>query len=273
MRCPVHAFGPVHSVYGRVTSLLPWLRANRQRFDGVVVNGLWQYCGYAALRTIAGHLPYVVFTHGMLDPYFKREFQVKHLKKWLYWLPVEYWVLRNAYRVLFTCAAEAELARQSFWLHRWQPFVVPFGTVVPEGEPATQCEAFFSLCPAMRGQRYLLFLGRIHPKKACDLLVEAFAKLAARDPGLHLVMAGPDAQGWHNKLEATARAAGVASRIHWPGMLRGDDKWGAFHASEAFILPSHQENFGIAVAAALDCGKPVLLSDKVNIAPDRTSVV
>jgi glycosyltransferase involved in cell wall biosynthesis len=51
-------------------------------------------------------------------------------------------------------------------------------------------------------------------------------------------------------------------------MVTGDTKWGAFFGSEAFILPSHQENFGIAVAEATACSKPVLLSDKVNIAED-----
>eukprot|EP01038_Epipyxis_sp_PR26KG_P002792 gene2792-3964_t len=48
-------------------------------------------------------------------------------------------------------------------------------------------------------------------------------------------------------------------------MLRGEQKWGAFYSSEAYLLPSHQENFGIAVAEALGCGLPVLISDKVNI--------
>jgi glycosyltransferase involved in cell wall biosynthesis len=48
-------------------------------------------------------------------------------------------------------------------------------------------------------------------------------------------------------------------------MLLGDMKWGAFQASDAFVLPSHQENFGIAVAEALGCGLPALISDKVNI--------
>jgi glycosyltransferase involved in cell wall biosynthesis len=48
-------------------------------------------------------------------------------------------------------------------------------------------------------------------------------------------------------------------------MLSGDMNWGAFHCADAFILPSHQENFGIAVAEALSCGLPVLISDKVNI--------
>jgi glycosyltransferase involved in cell wall biosynthesis len=81
-------------------------------------------------------------------------------------------------------------------------------------------------------------------------------------------MAGPDPQQWQTELQRQAEASGVGYRIHWPGMLRGDAKWGAFLASEAFVLPSHQENFGIAVAEALACGRPVLLSDKVNIAAD-----
>jgi glycosyltransferase involved in cell wall biosynthesis len=47
--------------------------------------------------------------------------------------------------------------------------------------------------------------------------------------------------------------------------VKGDAKWGALYACDAFVLPSHQENFGIAVAEALACAKPVLISDKVNI--------
>jgi glycosyltransferase involved in cell wall biosynthesis len=265
---PVHALGPRTSVYGRNDKLIPWLKANRTRFDGVIVHGMWQFTGYAVWRTMAGSVPYMVYSHGMLDPYFKRAFPSKHLKKWLYWLPVEYWVLRAATRVLFTCQAEADLAKQSFWLHHWNACVTAFGTIPPEGDPDSQREAFFSLCPAVRNRRFLLFLGRIDRKKGCDLLVNAFAEVAAPDPDLDLVMAGPDPQNWRAELMRPNETAGVAHRIHWPGMLLGDAKWGAFLASEAFILPSHQENFGIAVAEALACSKPVLLSDKVNIAPD-----
>jgi len=265
---PVHALGSRTSVYGRNAKLIPWLEANRGRFDGVVVHGMWQYTGYAVWRTMRGRVRYVVFSHGMLDPYFKRAFPLKHLKKWLYWLPVEYRVLRGAWRVLFTCEAEAKLAKQSFWLHRWNEWVTPFGTIPPEGDPGMQRETFFTACPAARGRRLLLFLGRIDRKKGCDLLVDAFVKLAAGDPALDLVMAGPDPQNWRAELLRGAEAAGVTARIHWPGMLRGDAKWGAFHAAEAFVLPSHQENFGIAVAEALACGRPVLLSDKVNIAAE-----
>ena len=267
---PIHALGPIHTVYGYTPKLLPWLIENRDRFDGIVVNGLWQYCGLAAWWAFAGRKPYVVFTHGMLDPYFKHRFPLKHIKKWLYWIPVEFWVLRGAFRVLFTSPAEEHLARQSFWLHRWKGFVVPYGSSAPPDDPDYLRQGFLASQPALQGQRYLLFLGRIHRKKGCDMLIEAFVKIAAQDSGLHLVMAGPDQQGWSVSLREMVRRAGLEDRVHWTGMLRGDAKWGAFFAAEAFILPSHQENFGIAVAEALGCGTPVLLADKVNIAAQIT---
>jgi glycosyltransferase involved in cell wall biosynthesis len=79
------------------------------------------------------------------------------------------------------------------------------------------------------------------------------------------VIAGPDATGWQRPLQALARACNIEERVTWPGMLQGDMKWGAFYASDVFALPSHQENFGVAVAEALACGLPVLLSDKVGV--------
>jgi glycosyltransferase involved in cell wall biosynthesis len=266
---PVHAFGPANSTYGFNPRLVPWIKANRHRFDGVVVNGLWVYCGVAARRALAGtDTPYLVFTHGMLDPYFKRAFPLKHIKKWPYWLLAEYWNLRGAYRVLFTSEAEKRLAEQSFWLHRWRPYVTPYGAKGPTGDPEAMKQTFFEQCPQVKGRRYLLFLGRIHRKKGCDMLIDAFAKVAASDPELHLVMAGPDQEQWGAELQQTALQGGIADRVHWSGMTSGDAKWGAFYGSEAFILPSHQENFGIAVAEAMACGRPVLLSDQVNIAEE-----
>jgi glycosyltransferase involved in cell wall biosynthesis len=88
----------------------------------------------------------------------------------------------------------------------------------------------------------------------------------AAPAGLHLVMVGPDPTDWKPHLHSLAGPA--AGRIHWPGMLQGETKHSALAACEAFILPSHQENFGIAVAEALAHGKPVLLSDQINIADD-----
>jgi glycosyltransferase involved in cell wall biosynthesis len=264
---PVHALGPVNMTYAYSPKLHRWLKENYKRFDGIVVNGLWNYCGFVAWRVLAGNKPYMVFSHGMLDPYFKHAFPLKHMKKWVYWLFAEYWVLRRAYRVLFTTREESELAKQTFWLHRWNGYVVPYGCSRPPSDADAMREAFYEQMPEMRGKRFMLYLGRIHRKKGCDLLIHSFAKYAALDPGLHLVMAGPDQQGWSSELQQAVAENRLADRVHWPGMVKGDAKWGAFYGCEVFILPSHQENFGIAVAEALACGKAVLLADKVNIAP------
>ncbi|HZL25458.1 MAG TPA: glycosyltransferase, partial [Acidobacteriaceae bacterium] len=119
LTCPVHALGNTRPGFFYSAALIPWLRANRARFDGVIVHGLWTYPSYAAWRALAGHTPYIVFAHGMLDPWFKRAYPLKHLKKWLYWLAAQYWILRAAHRVLFTTETERDLARQSFWLSHW----------------------------------------------------------------------------------------------------------------------------------------------------------
>jgi glycosyltransferase involved in cell wall biosynthesis len=265
---PIHALGSRTSVYGYDPKLLAWLKANRDRFDGAIVNGLWGYISYATWKAFGGHKPYLVFSHGMLDPYFKKAFPLKHAKKWAYWVLAEFWVLRGAYRMLFTTDAEARLAEQTFWLHSWKGALVPFGANRPPKDGEVLREAFYADYPELRGRRFILFLGRIHRKKGCDMLVDAFVKYAASDPELHLVMAGPDQQGWAADLKAIVAKAGLTGRVHWPGMLNGDVKWGSFYASEVFILPSHQENFGIAVAEAMSCGRAVLLADKVNIAPE-----
>jgi len=264
----VHALGPIGTVYGYNPKLVPWLKANRHRFDGVIVNGLWGYTDFAAWRVFRGKLPYLIFSHGMLDPYFKHRFPLKHAKKWIYWVLAQYWILRAANRVLFTTTAEERLARESFWLHRWRGHVVAYGASPTKKDPEVQRRAFSERVPALEGRRFLLFLGRIHRKKGCDLLIDAFARVAAEDPELHLAMAGPDQQGWSADLQAAAVRMGIGERVHWPGMLKGDVKWGAFRSAEAFVLPSHQENFGIAVAEAMSMGTPVLLADKVNIAEE-----
>ncbi len=262
---PVHAISTEIGGYGRSPELLQWLRQNVGRFDGVVVEGLWQYFNIAVRKAAAGRVPYAVFSHGMLDPWFKKQYPLKHLKKSAYWLPFQYPVLRDATSVLFTTDIERQLATESFWPHRWHGVVVPFGIAPAPDETPAQLERFFAAVPGVRGRRFVLFLARLHEKKGCDLLVEAYARVAGQYPEVDLVMAGPDADGLQKQLEGMARKYKIENRIHWSGMLQGETKWGAFHACEAFVLPSHQENFGVAVAEALACSKPVLISDKVNI--------
>ena len=261
---PVHALGPGLGSYGFAPRFSNWIKNRRADYEAVIVHGLWQYSSFGVWRALAGtETPYFVFAHGMLDPWFKRAYPLKHIKKLFYWPLGEYRVLRDAAAVLFTSEEERRLARQSFALYRVREIVVNYGTAAPGNLDGAR-DVFFDAFPKLRGQRFLLFLGRLHEKKGCDLLIEAFGKIRNSSEQIHLVMAGPSAQP--DYLRHLQHLAGPnAGLISFPGMLTGDVKWGALSAAEAFVLPSHQENFGIAIAEALACGTPVLISNKVNI--------
>jgi glycosyltransferase involved in cell wall biosynthesis len=256
----VHALGVGLTSYRFSKKLMPWLSERGDDYDRVIINGLWQYIGFAAWRRYAGtSTPYFVFPHGMLDPWFKRTFPLKHLKKWLYWPWADYRVLRDAAAVVFTSEEERLQARKSFWLYRCREKVSPLGIETPGPLLPEASEKFLSLFPLLRNKRVLLFLGRLHPKKGCDLLIDAFRKLKPADTAL--VLAGPDQIGWEKELRARAGELQVV----FTGMLQGELKQAAFACADAFILPSHQENFGMSVVEALAAGLPVLISNRVNI--------
>ena len=262
---PIAALAQSTRGFAHAPRLAAWLRTHQTRFDAVIVHGLWQHQGIIVHRVLRrSRRPYCVFPHGMLDPWFGRRYPAKHVKKLLFWYMWQYRVLRDAAAVLFTCAEEQRLAGLSFRPYAVRGAIVGFGASGPPalGDARACLEAAL---PSLRGKRVVLFLGRIHPKKGCDILLDAFAQAAASTPALQLVLAGPDQLGWGAQLRERARQLGIDARVSWPGMLDGELKWAALRAAEVFVLPSHQENFGVAVAEALACGTPVLVSDKVNI--------
>jgi len=262
----VHALGAGFGGYGYRRGVPSDIRALALQHDVVVIHGLWQYHTLATRTALRGtDIPYFVFPHGMLDPWFRVTFPFKHLKKCLYWPFADYQVLRDAQAVLFTCDQERLLARRSFRLYRVREQVVGLGTAYPPGVAAIQRAKFLECWPQLSGKKILLFLGRLHPKKGVDILIQAFASVANFDSDLHLVIAGPDTCGWLSTLKQLAESLNISDRVTWAGMLAGDGKWGAFYAADLFCLPSHQENFGIAVAEALACGLPVCVADPVNI--------
>lgn len=262
----VYWLGPSYLGYGFAPRLKPWLREHGHNYDVIIVHGMWMYHGYCVAKVARElGLRYVVFLHGMLDPWFGRRYPLKHLKKWVYWPWAEYRTLRDAHLVLFTTAEEMALARQSFWLYKVRERLVGYGIRAPNVAPTKARTAFLGAFPHLEGKRNLLYLSRIHPKKGCDLLIQAFVKVARADPALHLVMAGPGEAAWVTELQGLVAQLGLADRVTFTGMLKGAMKWGAYDVAEVFVLPSHQENFGIVVAEALTWGVPVLTTYQVNI--------
>lgn len=282
---PIHALGPAKGMWQYSSKLIPWLIANLYRFDAVVINGLWifsSYAGWKAMRIIkknkklnGGKVPKLfIMPHGMLDPYFQRapERRLKAIRNWIYWKLVEKKVLNNADGILFTSATELLLARETFTsYHPKKEYNVGYGIIPPPACTQSMQNAFNEKCPALKERPYLLFLSRIHQKKAVDLLIETYSSLfneakLAGEMIPALVIAGPGlSTSFGKRITKMVTAANLTDAVFFPGMLSGDAKWGALYHCDAFLLPSHQENFGIAVVEALSCGKPVLISDQVNI--------
>lgn len=278
----IYALGRANNPWDYSSKLLPWLKNNAKNYKLIVIHGLWLYNAYAVHKAIkyvnkkTQHTTkYYVMPHGMLDPYFQKTNQrrLKAMRNWLYWKVIEQRVVNHAEALLFTCEEEKELAHKPFKPYKPKnEIVVGLGVEAPPKHDLEMDKAFFKQCPNVKGKPYLLFLSRIHEKKGVDILLEAYAKvLDAQETNTakwpDLVIAGPGLETNYGKSMQSfvATHKGLKQKVHFPGMVSGNTKWGAFYNSEAFILPSHQENFGIVNVEALACKKPILISDKINI--------
>jgi len=285
----IHAVGQGRGSWNHHPALLPWLNEHLLEYDAVILNGLWQFQGYALWQVSKNPKapPYYIFPHGMLDPWFQKLSvrPLKALRNWIFWKTIQHRIVQRAAGLLFTCEEEQRLARLPFRpYHPAKEAVVGLGIPEPPKFQPQMTSAFAEKCQGVNGGGYFLFLGRIHPKKGVDLLIKAYAafqRSGAADGSTKipkLVIAGPDLEtAYGQEMQTLARETCPAGSVLWPGMLTGEAKWGALYRAEAFVLTSHQENFGIAVVEALACGKPVLISNQINIwreiEEDRAGVV
>jgi len=262
----VHGIGSVNNFWQYHKDLYKWLKLNCENFDVIIVHGMWLYHSFAVYKAISFYNrnrtkcpTYYLMPHGMLDPWFQNDKsrKLKALRNDIYWFCIEKKVINNASGLLFTCEQELILARRTF--NGYKPKKeLNVGLGIQSTPEFTN-----AMPPAIDNQPYWIFLSRIHEKKGVDLLINAYKKLLVHNSQIpDLVIAGPMDSEYAQKMVILASGC---QKIHFPGMLQGDKKWGALYGAEAFILPSHQENFGIAVVEALACGIPVLISDQVNI--------
>lgn len=265
----VHLLGPANNPYSFSFNYDSWARTNFFRFDAIVIHGLWQYSSFGTYKLwkkyCAGSQKLWVMPHGMMDPYFQKapDRKLKSFRNSIFWHLFERNVLNNSTGVLFTCKEELLLARDTFRGYRPRMELnVGLGISSPPKFHDIDMSLFYKKSKLSSDQPYYLFLSRVDAKKGVDLLISAYNEIADPDSP-DLVIAGPGADSPYG-LELR-KLAGNSSKIHFVGMLRGSEKWGAFYGCKAFILPSHQENFGIAVVEAMACGKPVLISNKINI--------
>jgi glycosyltransferase involved in cell wall biosynthesis len=242
-----------------------WLKKNASNYSKIIINGIWQYHSFQAPRTLKKlNISYEIFIHGMLDPWSIGNSPFKKIKKTIYFYLFEYYSLKNAKNVIFTCEEEKRLASTAFKKIKFKAKIIRYGITSPPTQ-WLKSKLFLKKYPSAKNKKIILFLSRIHPKKGLDLLLHAFSILYKNNPHYILVIAGTGDISYINFLKKLSDKLGIADKIIWMGMVYGELKWSTFFSSDIFCLPSHQENFGIAIVESLSSGLPVLISNKVNI--------
>jgi glycosyltransferase involved in cell wall biosynthesis len=234
-------------------------------YDLVHIHSLFLLPQWSGFRHAVRHrVPYVVSPRGSLDPYLRQRGRAPKALTTALW---QGRMLESAALVLLTSAAEEELARPA--LPAGTPrAIVPNPLDVQRFRELPTGEVFRSRYLGGHRGRVILSLGRLAEVKGLDRLIAAFARIAPDFPDCRLVLAGPDDDGLEPSLRRLAAQVGVAERVHFPGMLTGKAKLSALAAATVWALPSHTENFGVAVVEALAAGVPTIVSPAVNISAE-----
>ncbi len=213
-------------------------------------HGIWQHPSWAALAwKQKWHRPHVASVRGMLEPWAWQHHAWKKRPVWWLW---EKKNLQTAALLHATSEQEAEALRA-------RGLTAPI-TIIPNGVDLPAAGALNSI-PKLEFKiqnsiRTALFLSRVHPKKGLPLLLEAWAKVRPKGWALHIV--GPDEGGHRTELERRVEVLGLAKQVRFSGPLVGEAKEQAFCEASLFVLPTHSENFGIAVAEAMAHDLPVI---------------
>lgn len=247
--------------YGLSIKLIFWLIKNRKKYHKFFIHGLWQF--QTLIARIILKKKYHVFTHGMLDPYFGKE-KTKTLKKKIYWFLFERGNLIKSNSVLVNSDEEINHLKKTFVdTDGIKIKKINYGIIKPKLSLSKL--KLLKKHPYLKEQKYILFIGRIDPKKGLDLLINAFSKIKIKK-NYCLVLSGPiDNKKYKEKIDKLIQSNKLKNKIFFTGFVQGSDKWNLIKFSEFTILPSYGENFGVSVVESLSVGKPVIISNKVGI--------
>ncbi len=238
------------------------LRDQVKNFDLVYIVAIWNYpTAIAAYYCRKYKKPYIVSPRGLLYPYAVKK---KLYKKWLYYNLISKKDLMCASAIHYTSEDEKE-ACHSFLGLKNRAFVIPNGINLAEFDKLPDAEVFRQRYALAKGNKIILFLGRINWKKGLDLLIDAYGRLLKERNDIYLVVAGNDEGGYLKKVEGWVKGFGVKGKVIFTGMLTGKNKLEAYAACDMFVLPSYSENFGMAAVEAMACVKPVIVSNNVGI--------
>lgn len=249
---PVYLFRRNGTLRYKVSwGLTRWLDQHVRDYDLLHIHAVFSYStAAAAYYARRDSVPYLMVPHGMLNPW---PLQQNGWLKKVYLTAIEKRNLIRAAAVHF--AVDPELANSIIKGHA--NVALPYVLDLPihgSGRAVTNARP------------RILFLSRLDPKKGIELLIDALADLADSGKEFEFVIAGNGAPSYEARLKRLIRGRPKLAEVTTlAGFVDGEDKRKLLESSDLFVLPSFDENFGIAVAEAMAAGLPLIISNKVNI--------
>ena len=238
----------------RLASLMP---------DLVHTHGIWTYLSVATVGWSKSNdgitsRPYLVSTHGMLDPWALHN---SRWKKIMAAFVFERRHLENAACIHAVNNAEAAAIR-AFGL-RNPICVIPNGIEVRANNAADRVPPWAA--DMVGSRKVLLYLGRLHPKKGLSILLRGWKEASKREKGWVLVIAGWDQGGHRGELEQLVRELKITDSVQFAGPLFGEERETAYQNANAFILPSLSEGQPLVVLEAWSHARAVLMTPECNL--------
>lgn len=242
-------------------SLSRWLKRHCGEFDVLHVHAVYSHaCLAAATAARARGVPYLIRPLGSLTPWASGRRGAT--KRALWHIGVRK-MLRDAAAIHYTSRLEQRLSESQYQLENG--IVVPLGVQasIGSGEPP-------ELSPLLRDSPYVLALGRLHPVKGLERLIEVFLNVTESEPlkGWRLVIGGEGDPAYTASLREQVERRSAGGRVVFLGWLSGSRKEETLRGAAFLALPSQQENFGVAAVEAMCRGVPVLVSDQVGLADE-----
>ena len=208
----------------------------------------------ASIKALLAGKRLVRMPHGCTDPE-KLKYHW-HKKRWV--APIERWLFRRADHLVATCDEEVA------WIRAFEPSVRRIDVVPlsPTSSDRARCpSSCASSEPGQSGIVKLLYVGRLHPLKGVEYLLDALHEIKAASASsrrLRLKVIGKD-EGEGRKLRRMA--AGYGLDVEFCGIVSEDEKEAAYKWCDALVLPTLSENFGLVIAEALERGRRVITTD------------
>jgi glycosyltransferase involved in cell wall biosynthesis len=218
----------------------------------------------AARVALAQKVPVLLSPHGMLNRWHLRHLGFKEIRKLIYWRTVAYPAFRPI--PLLHAVTPRERDELATWLPGQGIEVIP-NAIDLEAMDSIQANAGAELSP-WGDEPYLLFLGRLHPVKGIDLLIEAFAKaLAGIKRKFRLLIVGPESDpAYVAQLQSLVRLLGVEEKVTFLGpVFEPQEKFSLYRHAWAFCAPSKTEVMGLVNLEAASAELPVVTTHETGL--------